>query len=179
MDFVSCSQAGQDTFVYERLVKPTNNLSGTFLDIGCGEPYEISNSIALERLGWRGLLVDMDPVRVALCRQERKNPVIEHDATTLDWAAVCQEHGLGKEIDYLSLDIDDQVGEAPKSIVVLKNLIDAGFTFRAITSEHNRYYLHDAVRDVQRKMLLEQGYGLFAGDVSDHDLEFEDWWVRS
>src|SRR5271165_5197371 len=107
MDFVSYSQAGQDLFVYERLVKPTNNLSGTFLDIGCGMPSTISNSVALERLGWRGLLVDIDPERVALCRLERKNPVIEQDATKIDWAGVCEAHGLSREIDYLSLDIDD------------------------------------------------------------------------
>jgi hypothetical protein len=177
-DFVSYSQAGQDIFVYEQLVKPTNFVSGTFLDIGCGFPSQINNTFALEELGWRGLLVDMDHERVEMCKRERKNPVIEHDATTLDYAAACDAQGLGRAIDYLSLDIDDQPGEDSKALKVLKNLFAAGFSFRVITCEHDRYRLGDTGRNAMRELLLANSYTLAKADHTHHDLEFEDWWTK-
>jgi len=177
-DFVSYSQAGQDIFVYEQLVKPSDYVSGTFLDIGCGFPSQINNTVALEKLGWTGLLVDMDHERVEMCKNERKSPVIEHDATTLDYAAACDEHHLGRAIDYLSLDIDDQPGDASKALIVLKNLLAAGFSFRLITCEHDRYRLGDSGRNSIRELLLANSYTLARADVTHHDLEFEDWWTK-
>lgn len=177
--FISYSQAGQDTFVYEQLVKPTNNLSGTFLDIGCNDPIWISNTVALERLGWTGLLVDMDHEMVESCKRHRRSPVFEADATKLDWAALCDEHHLGRTFDYLSLDIDDLVAvDESKTLIVLRNLIAAGFSFRAMTVEHNRYFLGDKIRNSLREFLSANSYTLFAGDVCSKDLEFEDWWVK-
>ena len=85
-EFISHSQAGQDKFVYDTLVKPTNYINGTFLDIGCGFPIEINNTYSLEQLGWRGVLIDKDPGFVESCRQQRQSPVIEADATTMIWA---------------------------------------------------------------------------------------------
>ena len=49
----SYSQAGQDRFV--RAVH--GDTPGFFLDVGCSDPVHISNTYALEKLGWRGLLV--------------------------------------------------------------------------------------------------------------------------
>ena len=49
------SQHGQDEWVlslYDR---------GTFLDVGCGDAYFLSNTFALERLGWSGIAVDPFP----------------------------------------------------------------------------------------------------------------------
>ena len=178
MEFISNSQVGQDTFVYEQLVKPTNYLDGTFLDIGCNMPIQYNNTASLERLGWRGLLVDANLICVNACLQERKNPVICADATKVDWPTACKLYSLGTAIDYLSLDVDDTLGAADsKVLVVLKNLLDAGFTFRAITVEHDRYRVGDHARDSMRELLFPS-YTLFAADVSDHGLEFEDWWIR-
>lgn len=50
------SQFGQDIFVLEVL---GNNYAGSFVDIGCQRPYEISNSLSLEERGWKGVAIDI------------------------------------------------------------------------------------------------------------------------
>jgi hypothetical protein len=181
--FVSHSEAGQDVFVYEQLVKPFNNYSGTFLDIGCAVPIWINNTYSLEQMGWRGLLVDWSAPKIVECRRERTSPALEADATKVNWLATCREHGLGTKIDYLSLDLDDQPGEESITLFVLKSLMSFGFEFRAITVEHDCYRLGDASKLIMRELLLAQGYNLFAGDVYNRPpgeprVQFEDWWLK-
>jgi hypothetical protein len=167
------SQAGQDKYVYENLPSP-----GTFLDIGCNDPYSGNNSCTLEGQGWRGLLVDLDAGMVAYCNRERKNPAVQMDAVTADWKKICEEHNLGPTIDYLSLDVDGP------ELAVLENLITAGLSFKIITCEHDRYHRGDEPRDAIRKFLLEQGYTLAVPDVKVFDehypegVEYEDWWTK-
>lgn len=186
--FVSCSQIGQDTFVYEQLVKPHNNFSGTFLDIGCSDGISMNNTIALERLGWRGLLVDIDPEAIRKCGVNRTSPAVLADATTMNWSTICGEHRLGKSIDYLSLDIDDahllpdlQNRESWRAanhrwnalvFWVLSSLLLSGFSFRAITCEHNSG-LNQEGADAQRELLKANNYRLFA-EVNKQD----DFWLR-
>ena len=83
-DFQSYSQAGQDRFIYELLVKRAGIQQGTFLDIGCGHPSSYNNSFALERLGWLGLLVDIheDPE----LRANRTSPITIGDACSIEWS---------------------------------------------------------------------------------------------
>lgn len=170
-NFVSRSQAGQDAWVHEQLPQT----DGTFLDIGCNHPSYNNNSYSLELLGWRGLLMDLNPEWVACCRAHRASPVVHADALLVDWPAVVK---FGPEIDYLSLDIDDWPNQPPKTPVVLANLFAAGFSFRAITVEHDRYRLGDGIRNSQRELLTAHGYRLLVADVPHDNLEYEDWWVR-
>jgi hypothetical protein len=170
-EFISHSQAGQDKFVYDTLGK-----SGTFLDIGCGFPIEINNTYGLEQIGWQGLLVDNNHDFVEQCRRVRSSQVIEWDATTLEW--IVARHKFGCKIDYLSLDIDDEEGKESKMLIVLRNLLAAGLSFRVITFEHNRYFLGDSVRIPSREILLNAGYTLAVPDVANDGLEYEDWWTR-
>ncbi len=174
MTFISCSQVGQDAFVYEKF----GNLVGTFLDVGCGHPVVMNNTVALERLGWKGLLVDSNPAMVELCRKNRTSPVFEGDATKIDWLVLCDRYGLERKIDYLSLDIDDQPGQESKALCVLENLVSAGFQFRVITCEHDFYRLGDGVRKAIREFLQQNFYDLSVADVSDDNLLFEDWWTH-
>lgn len=168
------SQAGQDTFVYETLNKKTN---GTFLDIGCGDPFHCSNTYSLEKLGWKGVLVDIDPDKCEKCRLNRASLVIESDARNVDWLSVCL--GLGKDIDYLSLDIDDLPGER-KSIEVLDKLFSLGFSFTIITSEHNKYMYREEFVDLYRDYFPKKGYILAQADVADFENHaiYEDWWIK-
>jgi hypothetical protein len=177
MEFESFSQAQQDVFVYETLVKPTNYLTGTFLDVGCYEPFEINNTAALERLGWRGLLIDINEEMVQKCREQRKSPAIVGDATAVDWRALCAQYNLGPQIDYLSLDLDDRRWRRSKAARVLKKLHKAGLSFRVITAEHDRYRIGDGARNAMRKILAPQ-YRLAVPDVTVSGLEYEDWWVK-
>ena len=179
-EFISHSQAGQDKFVYDTLVKPTNYINGSFLDIGCGFPVEINNTYSLERLGWDGLLIDINPEFIEQCRRERTSYAFVRDATVVDWATLVDTYAsrFGRNIDYLSLDIDDEEGKESKMLIVLRNLLAAGLSFRVITFEHNRYFLGDSVRIPSREILLNAGYTLAVPDVANDGLEYEDWWTR-
>ena len=167
MKFESLSQAGQDKFAYERIGN-----SGTFIDIGCGDQNG-SNTLALERLGWTGVLVELDKKRAAWCRRNRTNLLIERDATRIDWGLTSK-----RDFDYLSLDIDDTKGEPSKIVQVLTSLLDAGFMFRVMTIEHDRYRIGDETRNQVRAICTAHGYKLAVGDVAHKGNEFEDWWVR-
>lgn len=170
--FTSTSQAGQDLLIYELLVKPEQLTEGWFLDIGCCDPIEISNTYALEELGWGGLLVDNDPGAVRLCILHRSNPTIQADGTTLDWREALDRFELPKTLDYLSLDVD------AATLPTLQNLMLANRRFRVATIEHDSYRFGPGPRDAMRAILEKAGYLLICADVCSSDsIPYEDWWV--
>ena len=151
------SQSGQDIFV--RLILGENK-PRTFLDIGCSEDHW-SNTLLLEREGWTGTLIDMDPT----AGRNRKNPVIHGDATQHNWT-------LPPYVDYLSLDIDADTVKA------LNNLPLATTRFGVITIEHDAYRFGDTLRIPERAILRGLGYVLICADVCNPEPHaFEDWWV--
>lgn len=163
----------QDAFVWEQCHGKPN---GTFLDLGCWEPVNSSNSYALEKRGWRGVLVDCDKKYTDMCRDhKRTSPIILACAEDLDWTAVCAKYGLGPIIDYLSLDV-----EGPE-LLLLQRFHAIGFSFHVITCEHNAHNGPKSVevRDKQREFLFSQGYTLAIPDVQNSTgLVFEDWWTK-
>lgn len=168
--FVSHSQAGQDRFVWE-LFKHEDATQHTFLDIGCldeGRPTaeEISNTYALEQMGWRGLLVD----RVKTNLEGRTSEYVCADATKMDWHYHIPDLGVSS-LDYISLDVDEA------SLDALRNLLKHGVRFRALTVEHDAYRFGDGPRREMRELLTAAGYTLLAWDVKINGLPFEDWWV--
>ncbi len=163
-NFESHSQAAQDTFVYELLVRPSQH-RGTFLDIGCGEPLADNNTYALERMGWTGLLVDSDTVAVQRCRDQRTSTVLQVDATTFKVPETF------KDVDYLSLDVDTANVEA------LHNLMLQGVRFRVATVLHNAYCYPNSFRWELRQMLWRNGYFLLCENVRFDGHSYEDWWV--
>ncbi len=161
------SQAAQDRFVNEVLIKPERMLGGSFLDIGCCHPSELSNTLGLELRGWHGTLVDIDPGAVALCREWRKSPAILADATKLDFTDYIEP-----TTDYLSLDVDGA------TLATLENLLRVEVRFRLITIEHDAYRFGGAPRSAMRQLLHQRGYDLVCANVCSSDgLPFEDWWV--
>ncbi len=169
-NFKPSGQVGQDAFAYQQV-----GASGTFLDIGSNDPFYNSNSLSLEQAGWRGLAVDSDVEMAELFRSRRQTPILLSDATQVDWKTVLTEHRLGPVIDYLSIDIDG------RELAILQNLMTAGFSFRVITCEHDRYWRGDEPRDAMRAFLLSQGYTLAVADVrapQGQGGEFEDWWTK-
>lgn len=164
MEFSSFSQAGQDKFAFESLGRPE---SGTFLDIGCGHPTSYNNTYGLERMRWYGLLVDQHPEDCGY--SNRISRFIKDNACTMDWGSILGSH---RQIDYISLDIDESGGKA------LENLIRHNVTFRCATIEHDCYRIGISMRDEMRKCLLGLGYVLVCGDVLwQPGHPFEDWWV--
>ena len=184
-EFVSHSQAGQDRWVYETLVRGQGITHGTFLDIGCAWPIELNNTYALEQLGWRGVLIDWNGACIAECRMLRKKtPSYAADATLIDWHEFAvapvyardEELVLRPQFDYLSLDIDDQPDEPSKTVKCLENILAAGLTFRAITVEDDRYRLGDRVL-VGIMELLAPSYNIFDLSVAHDGCVYETWWL--
>ena len=71
------SQNGQDTrFIRHWLnhVRPMG--PGNFIDVGANDGATGSNTLALEELGWKGVLVEPNPEMVVKLLQNRKSPVI-------------------------------------------------------------------------------------------------------
>ena len=167
------SQAGQDRFVYGI----TGGLStGTFLDIGCGLPEDISNTYALEQLGWRGLLIDIAPDIAERVAAKRVSPFVCADVTKIDWAEALAKHKLPRfpqTVDYLSFDVDEA------GVAAFARMPWPALRFRILTVEHDAYRFGDGPRQAMRATLRRLGYDLLCPDVSNlrADLEFEDWWV--
>lgn len=176
MKFQSHSQAGQDRFVYELLVKPEGLLSGTFLDIGSNDPNEINNTIALEQLGWRGLLIDLNEHFAGPSGKGRTSPFLVADAVTIDWSEALRaiRHDVNNfYIDYVSLDVDEAQLDA------LRNLLNCGVRFRVATVEHDAYRFGEGRKRALRELMALHGYTLLTADVCmNHQLvAFEDWFV--
>lgn len=161
------SQAGQDRFVFEMLVR-LGCLHGIFLDIGCCEPIKLSNTYALEQVGWTGDLFDLDPNAVAQCIKTRSSRVHLADVTRVCW----ENFPNIRCIDYLSLDVDSA------TLPTLEVLLAAGVKFRVATIEHDSYRFGTHARDRMREMLTAAGYHCYVSDVASEGLPFEDWWVE-
>lgn len=167
MTIKSHSQAGQDRFALEVLGCP---VKGTFLDIGANNPIDINNTYMLEQGGWRGLLIDNSDESARACMKVRKSPFLLLDAAgDVNWYHTLE--GLGRTIDYLSLDVDEV------TLQVLKKLPLDSFRFRALTIEHDAYRFGEERRAEMIAILKTYGYDVLCADVCDHGMSFEIWAV--
>jgi hypothetical protein len=167
-------QARQDEFVANILNFKEN---GHFLDVGSCHAISTNNTYHFESLNWRGVCIEKNAEHNQ-SYNERKCHFLNEDATKIDYSALLKNRGYPSQIDYLSLDIDDE------STTVLKKLPLDKFRFSVITIEHD-FYIHGGIfRDAQRQILKNYGYVLLFGDVlvphadgMGPNLAFEDWWV--
>jgi hypothetical protein len=168
----SYSQAGQDTWVYDVCGR---NRKGTFLDVGCHDGHLHSNTLALEEIGWTGLLFD---IQLQSGVADRLSPVVIGDALTADWGALITEHFTESHfIGYLSLDVDEA------TTPTLERILAVPVRFAFITVEHDAYRLGDGRRNRQRELLVRHGYQLAVPDVVvgpgswGDGGAYEDWWT--
>lgn len=143
---------------------------GTFVDIGCKEPINHSNTALLEKYGWRGIGVDIKDYSLNWKYQRPKAKFIHSDALEVDYKKVFEENNMPNIITYLSLDLDGR-GIAFKA---LKNIIETGYEFKILTTEHDAYsgnMLSDTIP--QRELLKNKGYVL----VRRCDI-IEDFWIN-
>lgn len=166
------SQAGQTRFVDAVI---GGRRDGSFVEVGCSHPTELSNTYALEsELGWRGLMLDCDLNSVEMCRAQRASRVVCADATQFDFRTALSE--LPVLIDYLSFDVDEF--QIPALINFLA-AVDAAFrTFRVLTVETDRYRFGDRPREQIIRMLSDRGYDLIADDVKSQNCPYETFWVH-
>lgn len=71
------SDAYQDIFT----LKLFNNQKGYYLDIGCSDGIDKSNSYLLEKNGWSGVMIDNRESEIQKCKLNRKNICYQADAT--------------------------------------------------------------------------------------------------
>jgi FkbM family methyltransferase len=62
---VSYSQFGEDLVVRTHFGENFDNFIGRFIDVGAFHPFKLSNTMLLSQLGWRGINIDCDPVKIA------------------------------------------------------------------------------------------------------------------
>lgn len=66
---VSYSQYAEDLLI--QLVLTQSRVKGFYVDVGCHHPRRGSNTYALYRKGWHGLLIDLEEVKVLACQLRR------------------------------------------------------------------------------------------------------------
>jgi len=177
------SQASQDDFVDLVLNKQE---IGYFVDVGggCDDPKTESNSLLFEERGWKGIVVDGDVNRIknrsCICVTAM---IGDGNSTTRKLGDILKDNGVPSIVDYLSIDIEGQDFNAVKSFV------DAGYTFKVATIEHNLYTQNPGVVELKSNIfnfLSVNGYIRVVENVG-HEATldnlhkgwiFEDWYVH-
>ena len=165
----SHSQSQQDLYVLEKLNDKQN---GYYVEIGAGDPVDISNSYVLEKYkNWKGISVDISDNFVEKWTSNRSNKLIINDASKMDFKICFKENNTPFIVDYLSLDIEEF------SLPCLQKLPFDEYKFRVITIEHNEYLYGSDIKNKMREILTSHGYVLDRADVKYNDLIYEDWWI--
>lgn len=138
---------------------------GTYLEIGASHPIYISNTYALEKQGWSGLSIDIDPMNRDEWYKVRTNPLLITDATDFEFKSAY--------FDYLSLDCEPP----EQTYKALMNILMQGMQFNIITYETDAY-ADDTFVQPSRLMLKNFGYELVFADVQCPFGAFEDWYIN-
>ena len=165
-------QIGQDKFVVDVLKGKQN---GTFLDVGCHEARNLSNTWHLEKeLGWRGIAIDCDPTWMGQWATERPGSVfVLGDACALDYAVLLAAQHISQPVDYLSLDL-----EPPEATWrCLQHILSFPIIFRTVTFETD-YYRYKESRDPSRALMQAHGYVLTRPGVPGMFGEQDDFYVH-
>lgn len=165
----SFSQAHQDQFVITCLNGKKN---GIFLDLGCNDPIEISNTYLLEKeYGWSGLAIDIDENCIKKFKQLRNCSAICLDGTKADYFTLLNNL---RHVDYLSLDLEP----ADVTLECLKKIPLNKIEFSVVTFEHDEYRFGPQIKIESRSIFLDNGYFLLCKDVKNSGCVYEDWYVH-
>lgn len=165
-------QIGQDKFVVDVLRGKRN---GTFLDVGCHEARNLSNTWYLEKeLGWRGIAIDCDPAWMGQWATERPGSVfVLGDACAMNYAALLEAQHIAGPLDYLSLDL-----EPPEATWrCLQHVLSFPIKSRAVTFETD-YYRYQESREPSRELMKSHGYVLVQPGVTGMFGEQDDFYVH-
>ena len=170
---ISGSKEGQD-----RLVRSLIKSKGFFLDIGCGMPEVANNTFNLEKIGWKGVLVDRNQEYVDFCKKNRKCPVFNLDCdfkNKTDWVDFLNLNKTPKVIDYISVDVNYS------NINFVKNFPFDEYEFKIMTFETDVYKCGSDVKIAEIEVI--SNYDFYAMVLEDAMLEregrvWEDWWIN-
>ena len=163
------SQIGQD-YIAISLLK--GKLGGTFLDIGCGHPERINNTLALEKeFSWTGLSIDIDKEYEKYWKESRPDSnFMIANALELDYDLLLEDGTISSDIDFLSLDLE------PPSVTfdALKRIPFDKIKFNVIACEHDGYRMGEEFKEEMREYLKSHDYILFK-ELNNQD----DVWLHS
>ena len=71
----SYSQYGEDLIICSYFQRHFKDKKGNYLDIGCYHPKGISNTHLLHKIGWEGIVVDIDDYKLNLFKKRRGNNI--------------------------------------------------------------------------------------------------------
>lgn len=171
---------GMDSFAKEgqdRLAQRLIGEKGYFLDVGCDYPRQNNNTYLLERLGWTGILVDINGGRIRECKRERSSLSFQIDCakfTRDEWVRLLESSHAPQIIDYMSVDVDGACSS------FIKNFPFDRYEFKLMTYETDCY-----TAGVTRKnaaMTVLRQYPQYALLLENAQLDggwvWEDWWVN-
>lgn len=142
----------QDLFV--NLLLP--NKKGYYVDIGAGNGEGIpcaSNTIWLEELGWKGILLEFKKEYCEEAKVLRPNShIVKADAYAVDYKKLFEHLNVPKTIDYLSIDIDPWYSQAC-NVDILSKFPHDEYEFKILTIEHDLY--NTPVGKIQKPALME------------------------
>ena len=154
--FNKSAEAKVDRFAYG-----LSGPNGTYIEIGAHKPVQRSNTVALEKLGWKGFGLELDTRHQSLWHGDRTNPIYWEDATEFDYWQAVKDQGLPERINFLQADI-----EPPKNtFTALKKAVESGLTFDFIAFEHDLYCQDVDYNAITTEYLLTQGYKVAVHNV--------------
>jgi len=176
------SQAGQDLFALELF-----GSSGTYIDIGAGEPINANNTYMLEvENNWNGFSIDYGDHninKITMLKElwnkcdERKNKIYWSDALTFNYKIALKENNLNNDIDFLSCDIDPQ----EKTFQALKKIINEGIRPKYIAFETDYYREKINYSSLAYDFLKPYGYKIAVKNVYSNlkkNKIFETWFIK-
>lgn len=195
------SHVGQDKWVLDFF----KNKKGFFIEAGAYDGVILSNTYALEQLGWNGICIEANPTHFNELIKNRKslcfNYAVSNKTETCKFFpnGLCGHLSEDKgtieiqkttfvelipstiaEVDYLSLDVEGHEIEALE-----------GYPFhkippKLITIEHNSYCGGQVLKNKIYEFLIHKGYFRFKEDILlpkskwlPNDSPFEDWYIRN
>jgi len=195
------SQIGQDEWVHSYFGK---NYKGFFIDIGANDGISISNTYALELLGWNGICIDANINYKKILSKNRPNSICIISAilnyngychitnndmlscidenntmknmTCLTLDTLLKRYKIQNKIDYLSIDVEGS------ELNVLKGINFENYDIKLITIEHNAYFMGIKSKNEIFNFLNQKGF-IRIGEIGenreiDKVLGLEDWYIH-
>jgi FkbM family methyltransferase len=188
------SQEGQDKWVLDHFGKK----KGFFVDIGAADGIELSNTYALENIGWNGICVEANTEHFRRLRENRKCTLVYCAIYSENKYVPFRERGWGssitekgrkyieaitlkklfelcnapKVIDYVSLDIEGAEYEA------LLGFPFDEYKVKLWTIEHNLAKDKGVLKEKIKDIMIKNGYKIAVENVICGDDPFEDWWIN-
>jgi FkbM family methyltransferase len=120
------SQFGEDILLDE-LIEPSYP-PGVFVDVGAWHPTKYSNTYFLYRRGWRGVNIDLDPIKIEAFRLARPRDInvcaAVSDGRRTVTAYTTGRYGLGSTIDPETAQREPDTGSIQSRLVETRTLDD-------------------------------------------------------